>query len=1513
MKLRKTLSVLLSALLLGSMLSFTAAHAETGVITSLSRVPQKLWGITEADTVTVPAEQTAAITTNLSGVSVTPVWQGADGFTFGTSPAGDTFISYTATLNAPSGCTFDASLAEGRNVELSTDAKTLTYTFYTYVIPNDAYYVSDSGSDNSADYVEGNYGKPFKTLQHAYEMLQGVGGGTIVVKDLVSITNTTPKTPIYSGSYKIVGWNADSVLSVTNSFYVQCEELQFLDITMERGSSNSAIYANGQTLTIGDPRYDSFEFTVLDGFTNARQVFITGDGGTFTNPGKLTINCGTYDYVGGSGWNVTTVNGDLNYEINGGTITGFFWGLHSGDKSKGEHKLNGDVHVVINGGTFTTTYPTSNYKMHMTGDTYITVNGGSFNNLALSRSTSSIDSVTYPIIEGSLYAKINGGDFTGSITCNARSVYIGSASCDILEYEGPLTFDALKAKVQTSQFDSVNSTVIYVDYTDGSNSAAGTEAAPLKTLTEAFKKFSGGVGGKIVLVGSYPGTESITDTAGRGAVIFCGADENAVLELGGSRTILGDITFKDITLESTAQYKTFSASGAKLVFEDSVKVINTTGQVQLGGVGYNRTADFSNITVKSGEYGLTYTGADLGGGECLGDMTFNAEGGKFIGEFYFGGYLSNGASYLKQVANGDASLKKGGVGGTMTLNISGGEFTKTMYIGGKQLDDLHDINVNISGGSITGTVNVGPYYNSDTLSVQLDDGSTYSDFDFGIDGDIMINITGGNIAGQIKPMNLQKLAAGKKAIIIANNGVSVNVGTSTTRNFDYVVKSERKGTVSYDKASGKFKIVPANSAYDIIINGTTVTKSADNLYTLSGGTNNVYNITYGGEVAADAAFVITQPIAELTPVSTVIATGGKNTSNPLSSNCNVSTVTWSPAHAKFEYDTVYTATVKLTSKSGLPMDALDTSKIHINADHVTPTYTFKNDNTEIEIRITFPKTASAPEGGSSGTTPSAADSTVTVTFTTQRDSGATNLHNAAIVFTNVLDASKVYYGEAVETGNAGTFTGTFPAGTYNVTVKKQGYLAKTVPSVTISAASPVSVPVGALTAGDVVGNGSKNGDGKVNVDDFVVFVRALNENASAAVTDAADITEDGIVTVADLSFIKSNFGEETENIEVDIPDVDTPYQNSLYRLTHDKKFTVGYLGGSIIQGSIGEDAGNSYFIDRMDAWFESNFPDADVHSINAGISNTGSNFGIQRLKADLMERDAGYVPDMVFVEFTVNDFGTFGSEQIEYLYESLINDIYAINPYCDIICLSTAMNGGYRTQYNAHKKITDHYGLEFLDLGTAISDNYNLAGDCKVFTNDDLHPNGMGYELYFVMCKNLLKPGLIDNAPASPKYTEIELPATRVYNTLFDNPAKYAVTDPAITWTGSWTSGSAGNNSRLFNGSAKTVNYKTSSTVGNSFTFSFDGDAFGFYFRKSADMGTIEYSVDGGTYKEFDAGQTQATYTHFQTYILETPLTGLTDGHHTVTVRVKGNKSKTATQNGSVVGIAGVFYNASAN
>ncbi|MBX2925692.1 MAG: SGNH/GDSL hydrolase family protein [Chitinophagaceae bacterium] len=115
---------------------------------------------------------------------------------------------------------------------------------------------------------------------------------------------------------------------------------------------------------------------------------------------------------------------------------------------------------------------------------------------------------------------------------------------------------------------------------------------------------------------------------------------------------------------------------------------------------------------------------------------------------------------------------------------------------------------------------------------------------------------------------------------------------------------------------------------------------------------------------------------------------------------------------------------------------------------------------------------------------------------------------------------------------------------------------------------------------------------------------------------------------------------------------------------------VAYLGGSITA----QEGWRVYSLN----WFKQRFPKAAFTEINAAIGGTGSDFGVFRLKDQVLKFD----PDLVFVEFAVNDRNT-PAEKIARSMEGIVRQVWQHNPSTDICFFYTLRDNFLDTAHNA--------------------------------------------------------------------------------------------------------------------------------------------------------------------------------------------------------------------------------------
>lgn len=141
------------------------------------------------------------------------------------------------------------------------------------------------------------------------------------------------------------------------------------------------------------------------------------------------------------------------------------------------------------------------------------------------------------------------------------------------------------------------------------------------------------------------------------------------------------------------------------------------------------------------------------------------------------------------------------------------------------------------------------------------------------------------------------------------------------------------------------------------------------------------------------------------------------------------------------------------------------------------------------------------------------------------------------------------------------------------------------------------------------------------------------------------------------------------------------------------RVTVAYFGGSITAA-----AG---WRPQSLAWLQARYPAASFVEVNAAIGGTGSDLGVFRLEHDVLV----HRPDLVFIEFAVNDAGA-SPDQIYRSLEGIVRQTWSAQSTADI-CLVYTMHEGmtndlatdrFPRSASAMEYIADHYGLPSIHL-----------------------------------------------------------------------------------------------------------------------------------------------------------------------------------------------------------------------
>ena len=220
--------------------------------------------------------------------------------------------------------------------------------------------------------------------------------------------------------------------------------------------------------------------------------------------------------------------------------------------------------------------------------------------------------------------------------------------------------------------------------------------------------------------------------------------------------------------------------------------------------------------------------------------------------------------------------------------------------------------------------------------------------------------------------------------------------------------------------------------------------------------------------------------------------------------------------------------------------------------------------------------------------------------------------------------------------------------------------------------------------------------------------------------------------------------ELSETVQFDKGLVEVGNSSAIRRLFERAKagaeLTVGFLGGSITQGSVASDDTLCYAY-RVYDWFVRTFPKSHFTYVNAGIGATDSEFAAARVAEDLL----GAKPDFVLMEFAVNEGPT---DHYTETYEGTLRQILASNPDIAVVLMCNVFYDEGRNAERIHRLVARHYDIPVLSMRTTIYEAI-LAGtlDKAKITSDDLHPNDYGHGLVARVITTYFE-GLLDKSRA---------------------------------------------------------------------------------------------------------------------------------------------------------------------
>jgi len=229
-------------------------------------------------------------------------------------------------------------------------------------------------------------------------------------------------------------------------------------------------------------------------------------------------------------------------------------------------------------------------------------------------------------------------------------------------------------------------------------------------------------------------------------------------------------------------------------------------------------------------------------------------------------------------------------------------------------------------------------------------------------------------------------------------------------------------------------------------------------------------------------------------------------------------------------------------------------------------------------------------------------------------------------------------------------------------------------------------------------------------------------------------------------------------VERSLLNIGNPYrlQQKIRAAQNGEDITVAYIGGSITEG-LDVDYAQRYVTLTAKEFGETYCAGGKVTCVNAGLSGTPSNLGLVRLHKDVLD----YEPDIVFVEFAVNDSQDFHEKQC---FESLVRTVLMQENEPAVVLIFNRTQDGYTCQ-SVMGLTGMFYRLPMVSVTNAITEELDAGRMVwRDFSNDTVHPNAAGHRLTADFIAHLFAEA------EQGEWEEYEVPSDTQYQAPFADP-----------------------------------------------------------------------------------------------------------------------------------------------
>lgn len=420
---------------------------------------------------------------------------------------------------------------------------------------------------------------------------------------------------------------------------------------------------------------------------------------------------------------------------------------------------------------------------------------------------------------------------------------------------------------------------------------------------------------------------------------------------------------------------------------------------------------------------------------------------------------------------------------------------------------------------------------------------------------------------------------------------------------------------------------------------------------------------------------------------------------------------------------------------------------------------------------------------------------------------------------------------------------------------------------------------------DFVVPGDLNSDNAVDIRDLIRFKRYLADNTTTVAFDSIDALTGDSADAYDATDLATTrrylmiLGIDSEEFNTSTwltYKKAAELNNTYYKLTVKKELNVAYFGGSVTQGYGSTDASTKSWRALTTAWLKEQYPDAEITETNAAIGGTGTSYGMYRAVSDLKLDNASEKPDLVFIEFAINDlYDGVTYEGAKSNMETIIRTVYSYAPDADIMILFTTDKTRSNTEYDTirgHKEIAEAYKLPYLAIGSMLwndlceESNSTYPSDTvwSSYFYDYVHPGDAGYAKYAEYVTTYLSEIFAQKTQAPKGSVNSYKPADSLTTLTYSPYAANAKGQTATTGFGVDENG-----------------YIVSNNADSSITFKFTGTDLKLWVWATESSGSIDMEIDGVSVGSADL------YRASQNHKIIPVASGLENTEHTFTLTLR--------------------------